>query len=79
MFHAGGVEGRAPAELVVLRQLQVVALTVHARADVADSGQKEGEGSSVTRLEIDDAEAAPNPERNSVPTRLETRRRRVTA
>jgi len=32
----GRVERRSPAALIVLRQLEVEALTVHARGDVAD-------------------------------------------
>src|SRR5262249_2204184 len=38
VFHPGRVEGRSPPALVVLGQLQVVALAVHAHGDVADTG-----------------------------------------
>jgi hypothetical protein len=38
MLHSARVEGRPPAPLVVLRQLQVEALAVHAYRDVADAG-----------------------------------------
>src|SRR5262249_16341717 len=38
MLHAGRVERRPPAALVVLRQLEVEALTVHPNSDVADAG-----------------------------------------
>src|SRR5262245_12374216 len=37
-LHAGRVERRAPAALVVLRQLEVEALAVHPHGDVADAG-----------------------------------------
>src|SRR4030095_7790469 len=37
-LHPGGEEGRAPAAVVVLRQLQVVALAVHPDGDVPDPG-----------------------------------------
>jgi len=38
VLHAGRVERGAPVSLMVLRQLEVEALTVHARGDVADAG-----------------------------------------
>jgi len=38
MLHSGRVEGRPPAALVVLGELQVEALAVHARGDVAGAG-----------------------------------------
>jgi hypothetical protein len=38
VLHAGCVEGRAPAAIVVLRQQEIVALAVHANGDVADAG-----------------------------------------
>src|SRR5262245_43769643 len=37
VLHAGGVEGRAPASPVVLRQLQIEALAVHPDGYVADA------------------------------------------
>src|SRR5215831_17264967 len=40
MLHAGRVERRPPAAVVVLRQLEVVALAVHADGDVADAGPR---------------------------------------
>ena len=45
MFHAR-VERRAPAAVVVLRELQIVALAVHPDGDVAEPGQ---ESSQVRR------------------------------
>src|SRR5262249_27572597 len=38
VLHAGRVERRAPAALVVLRQLEIETLTVHPHGDVADAG-----------------------------------------
>src|SRR4029453_12020842 len=38
VLHAGGVEGRAPAALVVLSQLEVKALAVHPDRDPPDTG-----------------------------------------
>ena len=38
VLHAGRVEGRAPAALVVLRQLQIEALAVHPYGHAADAG-----------------------------------------
>src|SRR6516162_5754135 len=38
MLHAGGVEGRAPAALVVARELEVEALVGHADGDTSDAG-----------------------------------------
>jgi hypothetical protein len=38
MFHPGRVERRAPTSLVVLRQLEVIALSVHPHGYVADAG-----------------------------------------
>src|SRR5213593_4460374 len=40
VLHPGRVEGRPPAPLVVLSQLQIVALTVHPHGDVADAGPR---------------------------------------
>jgi len=37
VLHARGVERRAPAALVVLRQLQIEALAMHPDGDVADA------------------------------------------
>ena len=37
VLHPGRVEGRAPPAIVVLRQLQVEPLAMHARGDVADA------------------------------------------
>jgi hypothetical protein len=37
VLHAGRVERRAPPALVVLRELDVVALTVHPDDDVSDA------------------------------------------
>ncbi len=34
VLHPGRVEGRSPAALVVLRELEIVALTVHPHGDV---------------------------------------------
>jgi hypothetical protein len=45
MLHAGRVEGRAPAALVVLRELQIKAWAVHAHRDVADAGPRVEPGS----------------------------------
>jgi hypothetical protein len=54
VLHPGRVEGRAPAALVVLGQLEVEALVVHAHGDVADAGPgveqgAEGVESAVVR------------------------------
>ena len=38
MLHAGRVERRAPATVVILRQLEVEALAVHSDGNVADAG-----------------------------------------
>jgi hypothetical protein len=38
VLHPDRVEGRTPAALVVARQLQVVALALHADGDPADPG-----------------------------------------
>ena len=38
MLHPAGVEGRAPAALVVAGELEIVALAGHADCDVADAG-----------------------------------------
>src|SRR5262245_18161668 len=40
MFHASGVERRAPASIVVLSQLEVEALTVHSGGYVTDAGPR---------------------------------------
>src|SRR5262245_23524032 len=40
MLHAGRVEGRPPAFLVVPRELEIVALAGHADGDVADAGPR---------------------------------------
>jgi len=40
MFHPSRVEGRAPALLVVSRELEVVALTCHADRDMPDANPR---------------------------------------
>jgi hypothetical protein len=40
VLHPRRVEGRAPPAIVVLRQLQIVALAVHPDRDVADAGPR---------------------------------------
>ncbi len=40
MVHAGGVEGRSPASVIILSQLQVVALAVHPHGDVPNPGPR---------------------------------------
>src|SRR5262249_20745402 len=59
VLHSGRVEGRAPASVVVLGQLEVEALAVHPHGDVADAGPGVEPGAERPQRSVVRAHRAP--------------------